>query len=113
RRNALAMAKNYETLGAEGVAKTYGVGPGRVPFEVKDPRGFREFFEALVAHDALGAGNTMRGYQGGRPSIYDFETGMRAIALPTLIIVGDEDDSCIEPSLFMKQTIPAAGLAVF
>jgi len=27
--------------------------------------------------------------------------------------VGDEDDACIEPSLFLKQNIPAAGLAMF
>jgi proline iminopeptidase len=27
--------------------------------------------------------------------------------------VGDEDDGCIEPSLFLKKTIAASGLAVF
>ena len=32
---------------------------------------------------------------------------------PRVIIVGDEDDACIEPSLFLKQTIPASGLAMF
>ena len=29
------------------------------------------------------------------------------------IITGDEDDACIQPSLFLKQTIPAPGLAMF
>jgi 3-oxoadipate enol-lactonase len=33
--------------------------------------------------------------------------------VPTLIITGDEDDACIQPSLFLKQTIPASGLAMF
>jgi len=33
--------------------------------------------------------------------------------VPTLIITGDEDDGCIQPSLFLKQTIPASGLAMF
>jgi hypothetical protein len=36
-----------------------------------------------------------------------------ALTLPVLIVVGDEDDACIEPSLFLKQNIPASGLAVF
>jgi proline iminopeptidase len=29
------------------------------------------------------------------------------------IITGEEDDDCIQPSLFLKQTIPASGLAMF
>jgi pimeloyl-ACP methyl ester carboxylesterase len=32
--------------------------------------------------------------------------------VPTLIVTGDEDDGCLEPSLMLKRTIPAAGLAV-
>jgi proline iminopeptidase len=67
----------------------------------------------LAQHDAQGSANTMRGFQGERPSIYDFEDGIRRIALPALIIVGDEDDPCIEPSLFLKKHIAASGLAVF
>jgi len=30
-----------------------------------------------------------------------------------LVIVGDEDDPCIQPSLFLKRHIPASGLAMF
>jgi proline iminopeptidase len=55
----------------------------------------------------------MRGFQGGRPSIYDFEDNLRRLAVPTLIVVGDEDDACIEPSLFLKKKIAASGLAMF
>ncbi len=32
---------------------------------------------------------------------------------PALIVVGDEDDRCIEPSLFLKATIAASGLVMF
>ena len=32
---------------------------------------------------------------------------------PALIICGDEDDNCVEPSLFLKQHLPAAGLSFF
>jgi 3-oxoadipate enol-lactonase len=106
-------AKKFETAGSGEVAKTYGHGPGRIPFAVKDPRGFAEFVAMLAEHDARGSANTMRGFQVARPSLYDFEDGIRRIALPTLIVVGDEDDPCVEPSLFLKQWIAASGLAVF
>jgi pimeloyl-ACP methyl ester carboxylesterase len=32
--------------------------------------------------------------------------------VPTLIMTGDEDEPCLEPALFMKRTIPTAGLLV-
>ena len=55
----------------------------------------------------------IRNFQGQRPSIYEFEDAIRKLTLPTLIIVGDEDDACIEPSLFLKRTIATSGLAMF
>jgi pimeloyl-ACP methyl ester carboxylesterase len=32
--------------------------------------------------------------------------------VPTLVITGDEDEPCLEPALFMKRSIPTAGLVV-
>ena len=113
RESAQNNARDFETLGSAEVAKTYGNSPNRIAFKVKDPRGFLEFMEALARHDAQGSAHTQRGFQGGRPSIYAFEDRIRHLTLPALIIVGDEDDACIEPSLFLKQTIPASGLAMF
>jgi proline iminopeptidase len=113
RRGAMATAEIYQTKGSEEVARTYGLGPGRVPFAIKDPRGYEAFTAHFADHDARGSALTMRGFQGGRPSLYDFEADIRRIAVPTLIVVGDEDDVCIEPGLFLKQWIPASGLAIF
>jgi proline iminopeptidase len=80
---------------------------------VKDPRGHADFYAALARHDAKGSANTMRGFQGGRPSIYTLTEAIRKAATPALIICGDEDDACIEPSLFLKKHLPAAGLTFF
>jgi 3-oxoadipate enol-lactonase len=113
RRHAAQTATKFETLGSPEVVKTAGLAPGRIPFAVKDPRGFAEFFDAFAGHDAQGSANTQRSFQGARPSIYDFEDEIRRLALPTLIMVGDEDDACVEPSLFLKKTIAASGLAMF
>ena len=55
----------------------------------------------------------MRGFQVGGPSLYDFEAEMRSIKVPTLLVVGDEDDPCLEPSLLLKQWIKTSGLVVF
>ena len=108
-----ALADQFEREGSATVARTYGYSPSRIPFEVKDPRGFAEFLAQLAEHDGQGSANTSRGFQGARPSLYDFEADIRRLATPALIVVGDQDDRCIEPSLFLKQTIAASGLVMF
>jgi proline iminopeptidase len=113
RRGAGANADAFETKGSAEVARTYGLGPGRVPFIVKDPRGYAENNAQFAEHDATGSARTMRTFQGERPSLYDFEADIRRLAVPSLIVVGDEDDLCIEPSLLLKQWIMPSGLAVF
>jgi len=112
-RNSRELADKFEREGSAAVAQTYGLGPSRVPFLVKDPRGFAEFSRMLAEHDAQGSANTSRGFQGGRPSLYDFESKIRALKIPALIVVGDEDERCIEPSLFLKSAIAASGLVMF
>ena len=113
RKLALETAGVFETKGSAEVARTYGLGQARIPFLVKDPRGFAEFTAMFAEHDAKGSANTMRGFQGERPSLYDFEAEMKKINVPTLIVVGDEDEPCLEPSLLMKHWIPTSGLVVF
>lgn len=106
------LGDQFERAGAAAVAKGYGVGPSRLPFLLKDPRGFAEFTARLAEHDALGSANTSRGFQGTRPSLYDFADRLRQLTAPALIVVGDEDARCIEPSLFLKDVIPASGLVM-
>jgi len=113
RRQCQATAEQFATIGSAEVAKVTREAPGRIPFLVKDPRGHADFYGALARHDSRGSANTMRGFQGGRPSIYTLTEAIRKVATPALIICGDEDDSCVEPSLFLKKHLPAAGLTFF
>lgn len=106
-------ADDMERGGPEIVAKLGGLVPNRIPFLVKDPRGFQEFYDALAKHDPQGSAHTMRNFQGKRPPLSEFEEQIRRVTLPTLIIAGDEDDACIESSLFLKRHIAASGLAMF
>ena len=113
RKQCMANAEQFEGIGSVEVAKVTREAPGRIPFLVKDPRGHADFYAALARHDAKGSANTMRGFQGGRPSIYTLTEAIAKVPTPALIICGDEDDACVEPSLFLKKHLPAAGLTLF
>ena len=107
------LAAQFEQEGSASVAATYGRSASRIPFELKDPRGFAEFAARLAEHDAQGSAHMSRGFQGARPSLYDFEKDIRNLTTPALVVVGDEDERCIEPGLFLKDTLAASGLVVF
>lgn len=109
---AEASAQRFETLGMEKAALAYALGPTRVQFQNKDPRGWQEFADQLAQHSTEGAARTMRGVQARRPSLFDLTERMAAITAPTLVMTGDEDWPCLEPALLMKRTIPSADLVV-
>jgi pimeloyl-ACP methyl ester carboxylesterase len=112
RAEADVIAGAIRTSGMQAFAERYAFGPTRVQFENKDPRGFAEFKLMLSEHSATGSANTQLGVQKERPSLYDLREEMGRIAVPTLIITGDEDWPCLLPGILMKQTIPSAALAV-
>jgi pimeloyl-ACP methyl ester carboxylesterase len=107
-----ATADAFARNGAAAVAERYAVGPARVQFQNKDPRGWAEFAAQLAEHDAQGMARTMRGVQAARPSLYDLTDELAALTVPTLLVAGDEDEGCLEASLMLKRTIPTAGLAL-
>jgi proline iminopeptidase len=111
-KHSKAVGDTFEREGSAAVARTYGMGPSRVPFLLKDPRGFAEFSRQLAEHDAKGSANMSRGFQGGRPSLLDFEAEIKKLSTPALIVVGDEDERCIQASLFLKRTLTASGLVM-
>ncbi|MGE0874276.1 MAG: alpha/beta fold hydrolase [Burkholderiales bacterium] len=111
--NAEANAKDILDKGMAWFASTYGHGPARMQLKKKDELSFNEYIARLSAHSAEGSANTMRGYQARRPSLYDLTAEMAKIAVPVLIVNGDEDEACLEPGLMMKRTIPKAGHMVF
>jgi pimeloyl-ACP methyl ester carboxylesterase len=107
---AVATAELLENKGSAVFAEIYAVGPTRVQFQNKDPRGWQEFKEMLAEHLAQGSALTMRGLQALRPSVWELEEEMKKLTVPTLIISGDEDEPCLLPNVYMKRTIPSAGL---
>jgi pimeloyl-ACP methyl ester carboxylesterase len=106
------MARRLEAEGMEKVAEFYTRRPTRVQFLRKDPKGWQEFHDRFAAQSARGHALTMRGVQLARPSVFDLEERLARLAVPTLIVTGDEDEPCLEPGIFMKRKIPGAGLLV-
>jgi pimeloyl-ACP methyl ester carboxylesterase len=108
---AEAAARKFEA-GMAKAAADYALGPTRVQFQNKDPRGWKEFADQLAEHSIAGSAHTLRGVQKRRPSLFDFTKKMTTIAAPTLIMTGDEDWPCLEPALLMKRQIATASLVV-
>jgi len=112
RTESVLTAAAFAAEGAAKVAERYAIGPARVQFQNKNPRGWAEFAEALAGHSSLGSALTMRGVQAARPSLYALTGELARVRIPVLVLVGDEDEGCLEPALMLKRTIPTAGLAV-
>jgi pimeloyl-ACP methyl ester carboxylesterase len=112
RADSAKVAEAFETEGSEAMSRWYGVGPARVQFQGKDPRGHAEHVRVLAEHDPVGAALTMRGVQMARPSLYAMRDELAACQVPVLVIAGDEDDGVLETDLMLKRTLPRCGLAV-
>jgi pimeloyl-ACP methyl ester carboxylesterase len=111
-RDSIALAQGIRRDGMAHFAATYGHGASRLQLLRKDPRGFAEFARQLADHSAAGSANTMEGYQARRPCLYELTDQMAAINVPLLVVSGDEDEPCLEPSLLIKRVVPTAGLAI-
>ena len=105
-------AERFTDEGMAVMADIYTRGPTRVQFIDKDPLGWQEFRSQFAMQSAVGHALTLRGVQLTRPTIFELEAEMVALTVPTLIVVGDEDEPCLDPALFMKRKIHSAGLVM-
>ena len=106
-------AETGRMFAAEGIvaaAAKYADAPMRQALKHKDPRGYAEFARMLAEHSAQGHAHTMLNLQLKRPTLWEMEDALKRFAVPLLIVVGDEDEPCIEGSVFLKRTVPTAGL---
>jgi pimeloyl-ACP methyl ester carboxylesterase len=93
-------------------AEAYGLGPARVQLANKDPLAWRRFADHLGEHPAHAAAKVLRAVVAGRPSLCDHEAALKAVELPVLLLVGDEDEPTLDINLWLKRTMPAARLAM-
>jgi len=98
--------------GMRAFADRYAEGPTRQPFKRTDPYGWSVFRERLSAHAADGQAFSMERVMWRRPTIFSLEDRLSRLAVPTLVAIGDEDEPCVDVAVFLKRTVPAAGLLV-
>jgi pimeloyl-ACP methyl ester carboxylesterase len=111
-RDVQQIADLLRTQGIRAFADMYAVGPSRVAFKRKDPHGWQVFHDMLAEHDPEGQALTVLGVQGKRPTLYSLEDQLPSLKVPTLIVIGDEDEACVDPAVFLRRKIPTSGLLV-
>jgi pimeloyl-ACP methyl ester carboxylesterase len=107
---AAETGKMFAEEGIKSASVKYADAPMRQALKHKDPRGYAEFARQLAEHSALGHAQTMFNLQLKRPTLWEMEAGLKKFAVPLLVIVGDEDEPCIDGSVFLKRMVPTAGL---
>ena len=112
RRDVREGAERMLAEGMDAAAAGLALGATRLQLAAKDPRGWAEFRQYLAEHSAEGSARTLRNYQAMRPSLYDFSHQLAELDVPVLVAAGDEDDPVLDVSLFLKRTLPRAGLWV-
>lgn len=78
----------------------------------KDRGGWTLFARHLAEHSAAGMAHTLQEVLGKRPGLWELKSELRALRLPVFLVIGDEDEPCIEPNLFMKRMIADAALCI-
>jgi pimeloyl-ACP methyl ester carboxylesterase len=109
---AAETGKMFAEEGIASAAAKYADAPMRQAQKNKDPRGYTEFTRMLAEHSAEGHAQTMFNLQLKRPTLWEMEAALKKFFVPLLIIVGDEDEPCIDGSVYLKRTVPTAGLLV-
>jgi pimeloyl-ACP methyl ester carboxylesterase len=106
------IAHMFRTEPMAVAAKTYASAPMRRAFLARNPTAFGAFVARLAEHAAVGAANTMLGLQARRPILSDMAPALAQMQTPLLVVVGDDDVSCLDGSLLLKRTAPNAALLV-
>jgi pimeloyl-ACP methyl ester carboxylesterase len=109
---AADTGKMFAAEGIASAAAKYADAPMRQAHKNKDPRGWAEFARMLAEHSAEGHAHTMLNLQLKRPTLWEMEAELKALSVPLLVVVGDEDDLCLDGSVFLKRTAPKAALLV-
>jgi pimeloyl-ACP methyl ester carboxylesterase len=109
---AAETGKMFAEEGIAAAAAKYADAAMRQAYKHKDPRGWAEFARMLAEHSAEGHAHTMLNLQLKRPTLWEMEAELKTFAPPLLVIVGDEDDLCLDGSVFLKRTVPTAALLV-
>ena len=105
-------ADHAETIGMAAFARNLAASHYAQCLRAKDETAWLRFAERLAEHSVIGMAMTLRGVLATRPSLWHLADRLRGLDRPVLLVAGDEDTPCFEPSLFLKATLPDAAFCV-
>ncbi len=95
-----------------GAAEAYAGGPTRMQLKAKNPEAWRRLRDDLARHDPVGQALTFTEVLGKRPSLFSLRAELARLTMPIMLVVGDEDDGCLETNLMLKRAIASSALTV-
>lgn len=110
--DALASAKCIRATGVMP-AREMALAPNRIQLRSKNEAAWHEFLDHLAEHDPVGAANTLAEVQAKRPGLHDFASQLETLEVPVLILAGDEDEPCLDVSLWLKRQMPYSALKLY
>jgi pimeloyl-ACP methyl ester carboxylesterase len=102
------LADALERDGPEAFADAAMANPLFGRYVAQGPAAERFIRSCLMTHRARGLAHTGREVLTKRPSLYALAPRLRALAIPTLLIVGEHDEPCVKVHRFLADTIPGA-----
>lgn len=106
------MAARVEQNGMAQLRENFTTSPARVKLKDKNPAEYAKFLREIEAFSIKGLANTMRGVQKRRPPLYAHKERIAAMKVPTLVVLGGDDQGCAKPSHFLAETLPGARLEI-
>ena len=110
--DAIASAAHIRKTGVVP-ARNMALAPNRIQLRLKNEKAWQEFMDNLASHDPVGAANTLAEVQAKRPGLQDFADELARLTVPVLILAGDEDEPCLDASLWLKRQMPYSGLKLY
>ncbi|WP_213772868.1 alpha/beta hydrolase [Bradyrhizobium sp. dw_78] len=111
-RETSVLARAFAERGAAAMAGQVAKSGTRIQLKYKDPKRWQEFADQLREQSGPGLSNTIIRCQAQRPSLHELREEFSKMAVPVLLMVGDEDVACLETNLMLKATLPNAGLFI-
>jgi pimeloyl-ACP methyl ester carboxylesterase len=105
---ARTFADTLDREGIEAFADLACANPLFGRYVAQGPEAERFIRSCLMTHRAHGLAHTAREVLAKRPTIYSLEPKLRALRVPTLLIVGEHDEGCLKVHRFMADALPDA-----
>ena len=106
------MAARVEKNGMAQLRENFTTAPARLKLKDKNPAEYAKFLREIETFSVKGLSSMMRGVQKRRPPLYAHKERIAAMTIPTLVVLGGDDQGCAKPSHFLAETLPGARLEV-